>query len=665
MTKRMGMARRGWMIAVLLGGFAAAVPGSAAVPLAAFGHLPTVDQIALSPDGTKVALIVGGDNGRQLQVRAVAGHAMLKVATVSRTKIRALQWAGGNHLLITQSTTAEVLGLSGPKREYLLVSDLNVTTGKMTALLNGGVDNKTEKLNTIVGEPMVRTVKGRVIAYLPGVTFVSSQGVVTLFSVDLDSHRTSQIAVGNTDTDEFLVDAGGVLVARVDYAQRSGRWTLFTGLGGRLNKTMEDVHPVDSPWLAGFGRTPGMVMVGLHDDDDTAFGEIALGSDTAPAVVPVLANGSLITDPATGVTIGSSRHSDLGVDYHFLDPADTALWAKVARGFGTAVVQLESWSDDRKTMILKVEGQKFGAAYYLLDVATRHAAWLVDEYAAIQPDDLGEKRSLHYAAADGTDIPAYLTLPPGVTTAKGLPLVVLPHGGPGARDDPGFDWWAQALASRGYAVLQPQFRGSTGFGGHFHAAGYGEWGRKMQTDLSDGVAFLAKAGTIDARRVCIVGASYGGYAALAGVTLQHGIYRCAVSLAGPSDLRLMLDYERTFTGGLKNRTLRHWQRFMGAKSPSDPALDAISPVKFAATADAPVLLLHGVDDTVVAIDQSKAMAAALKRGGKPVEFVTLPGEDHWLSRSETRAAMLDATVAFLGRHLPVDAPAAKVAAAAP
>lgn len=291
MTKRMGMARRGWMIAVLLGGFAAAVPGSAAVPLAAFGHLPTVDQIALSPDGTKVALIVGGDNGRQLQVRAVAGHAMLKVATVSRTKIRALQWAGGNHLLITQSTTAEVLGLSGPKREYLLVSDLNVTTGKMTALLNGGVDNKTEKLNTIVGEPMVRTVKGRVIAYLPGVTFVSSQGVVTLFSVDLDSHRTSQIAVGNTDTDEFLVDAGGVLVARVDYAQRSGRWTLFTGRGGRLNKTMEDVHPVDSPWLAGFGRTPGMVMVGLHDDDDTAFGEIALGSDTAPRSFRCLPTG--------------------------------------------------------------------------------------------------------------------------------------------------------------------------------------------------------------------------------------------------------------------------------------------------------------------------------------------------------------------------------------
>ncbi|MBV8972867.1 MAG: S9 family peptidase [Sphingomonadaceae bacterium] len=260
---------------------------------------------------------------------------------------------------------------------------------------------------------------------------------------------------------------------------------------------------------------------------------------------------------------------------------------------------------------------------------------------------------------------AILTLPPG-RAAKGLPLVVLPHGGPGASDDPGFNWLAQAIASRGYAVLQPQFRGSTGFVEPFHAAGYGEWGRKMQTDLSDGVAHLAKDGTIDPKRVCIVGGSYGGYAALAGVTLQHGIYRCAVSLAGPSDLKAMLSYETDVTSGSDNPTLRFWKRFMGARTRTDPMLDTISPIRFAVTVDVPVMLIHGKDDTVVTYDQSRAMAAALTKAGHPPEFVTLPGEDHWLSRGQTRTAMLAATIAFLAKHLPPDAAAtgsAKAAAA--
>ncbi len=261
-----------------------------------------------------------------------------------------------------------------------------------------------------------------------------------------------------------------------------------------------------------------------------------------------------------------------------------------------------------------------------------------------------ERRLIHYPAADGLSIPAYLTLPAG-GVAKKLPLVVLVHGGPGACDEAGFDWWSQALASRGYVVLQPQFRGSTGFGEGLHTSGCGEWGRKMQTDLSDGVKFLSDAGSIDLARVAIVGGSYGGYAALAGVTLQSGIYRCAVSLAGPSNLRAMLTAAKP--QGRSTNALRFWQRFMGAASPTDPLLDTISPLKAAANATVPILLIHGADDTIVPFEQSKAMAAALTKAGRPTTVVTLPGEDHWLSRGETRTAMLKATVDFLAAHLPI------------
>jgi dipeptidyl aminopeptidase/acylaminoacyl peptidase len=228
----------------------------------------------------------------------------------------------------------------------------------------------------------------------------------------------------------------------------------------------------------------------------------------------------------------------------------------------------------------------------------------------------------------------------------------MPHGGPEARDYPAFDWWAQAFASQGYAVFQPNFRGSDGYGVKFRDAGFGEWGRKMQTDVSDGVAELAHEGLVDPKRACIVGASYGGYAALAGVLLQHGFYRCAVAVAGVSDLSAMINYVHDQEGDEPGSGVRYWRAFMGAHA------DEVSPIRKASSADAPILLVHGKDDTVVPFSQSQAMAAALKAAGKPVDLVVMPGEDHWLSREETRTTMLKASVAFVEKYDPPDASAA-------
>ena len=246
----------------------------------------------------------------------------------------------------------------------------------------------------------------------------------------------------------------------------------------------------------------------------------------------------------------------------------------------------------------------------------------------------------------------YLTLPPG-RPDKDLPLVVLPHGGPAAADSNRFDWWAQALAAEGYAVVQPNYRGSA-VTEKLETAGYGEWGRRMQTDLSDAVRYLAQRGTIDPKRVCIVGASYGGYAALAGVTLDPGVYRCAVSVAGLGDLRRFLRWTNELQNKRDTLNMLYWDRFMGISGPDDPALQAISPVQHVAAVTAPVLLIHGSDDTVVPYQQSEMMADALKRAGKSVSLVTLKHEDHWLSRNDTRYQMLQATVEFLKANNPPD-----------
>jgi dipeptidyl aminopeptidase/acylaminoacyl peptidase len=171
----------------------------------------------------------------------------------------------------------------------------------------------------------------------------------------------------------------------------------------------------------------------------------------------------------------------------------------------------------------------------------------------------------------------------------------------------------------------------------------------MQTDISDGLAELARQGIVDGKRACIMGGSYGGYAALAGVTLQQGLYRCAVSVAGVSDVLQMYQTDVQHSGG--NQTLI---RSLKEEVGSGRDLKAVSPIRYADRADAPILLIHGKDDTVVLYEQSKAMERALRAAGKPVEFLTLAGEDHWLSKSATRLSMLQGALTFIERHNPPD-----------
>jgi dipeptidyl aminopeptidase/acylaminoacyl peptidase len=352
-------------------------------------------------------------------------------------------------------------------------------------------------------------------------------------------------------------------------------------------------------------------------------------------------------DPVTQYLIGGTYTSDRTHYEFFADSIYRARWQSVLKAFPDERVQLASAASNFDKVVVRIDGPRTGFAYELVDFKTGRSEPLGDVHTGIT--ERHETRPLTYAAADGLEIPSYLTLPTGKTPAR-LPLVVLVHGGPAARDTADFDWWPQALAAQGYAVLQANFRGST-LGTEFMSAGFGEWGRKMQTDLSDGVRHLAEEGTIDPARVCIVGASYGGYAALAGVTLDPGVYRCAVSVAGIGDVERMLEWEQRNSS---EREQRYWDRFIGVDGPKDPAVGAISPAENAAAANVPVLLIHGKDDTVVPYEQSEAMLRALRRADKNVELVTLKREDHWLSRGETRVQMLQASTSFLRLHNPPD-----------
>ena len=353
-----------------------------------------------------------------------------------------------------------------------------------------------------------------------------------------------------------------------------------------------------------------------------------------------------IEDKHTQRMIGGVRFSD-DDQYVFFSPEKQRLWDSIVKAYEPDHVSFVSAADDFRKIVVRIQGQQLGYQYQIVDFTTHKTRPIGEIYAGIQR--ALEVRRIDYAAADGLQIPAYLTLPSA--NPVHLPLVVMPHGGPASADTRLFDWWAQALADQGYAVLQPNFRGSI-TSQRMIEAGYGEFGRKMQSDLSDGVRHLVAEGIVDPARVCIVGASYGGYAALAGVSLDAGVYRCAVSVAGISDVRSMLRWIDDKHASQNNREQRYWDRFLGVSNRKDPRLDEISPIRHIDSIKVPVLLIHGKDDTVVPFDQSDDMADALRKAGKEVQFVTLKDEDHWLSRGNTRLQMLQATVAFLKKYNP-------------
>jgi dipeptidyl aminopeptidase/acylaminoacyl peptidase len=261
---------------------------------------------------------------------------------------------------------------------------------------------------------------------------------------------------------------------------------------------------------------------------------------------------------------------------------------------------------------------------------------------------LSPMTSIHYKSSDGLEIPAYLTLPKGLP-AKNLPLIVFPHGGPWARDSWGYDTYAQFLSNRGYAVLQPNFRGSTGYGKQFLNAGNGEWGRKMQDDLTWGVKALIADGTADAKRVGIAGGSYGGYATLAGVAFTPKVYAAAVAIVAPSNLITLLDAIPPYWEAGRKQM---YTRMADPTTPDGKALlVAESPLTQAKAIGTPLMVVQGKNDPRVNIRESNQIVAAVRDNGKPVRYLVAPDEGHGFQRPINNLAMVTAMEEFFAKFL--------------
>ncbi len=349
-------------------------------------------------------------------------------------------------------------------------------------------------------------------------------------------------------------------------------------------------------------------------------------------------------------------------EVHYFDPADAQQDAALRKALGEGELWITSRSKDGSRMLVHAGSEADPGVLYLYEPAARRLQEVSQYRPALDFRALARPKPVRYTARDGTLIRGYLTLPRG-REARGLPLIVMPHGGPfGVRDKLEYNDEVQLLANRGYAVLQPNFRGSGGYGDAFFALGEGEVGRRMQDDLDDAMDWAVAEGIADPKRVCVVGGSYGGYAALWAVLRNPERYACAASWAGVTDWNKMLAYDRRYLTGSASKT---WQSRVRGDKTFD--LDAVSPYRLAGKLSRPVLLAHGTKDTNVPISQYRLFEKATRTAPVPPRTLVIEGEGHSFSKPESAQSWFEALDAFLARHNPPDPlpPAAVAAASVP
>ncbi len=632
-------------------------------PASAFGAMPAVQVADISPDGKSVALLgVDVDQGRAYIAIDGLDDGKSVTLPLGGTDAFDLHWAGNGQVIMKAQVVVHVPGDDpAVKTEY--TRDIIISRdGKLVGQVLG--NNPVFVMSTALpilsyGNPDNPQLIVRAYDFVDDGLDADSRlqrrngAAPALFRVDPATGKGLKFEAGTVSIDSWDIDLAGQ--PRVRWGRDPINHVLTYETRGKGKGGWTQIYKAER-------YTDDMEYLGYSDPEDAIY---YISSDHKRVLKRTLSDGkeSLASDKISG-TIGVMwdpwRQSAVAVvgtadvsRYDWLDPEIGGVYAAMSGAFKGKTVTFTNWSSDRTRFIFVVDGGAAAPVWYLYDKTQHSVSPLGEEYPALKDVAMGERDWITYKAQDGLDIHAYVTYPPGVSpaTASKLPLIVMPHGGPEARDDPGFDWWSQFVASRGYVVIQPEFRGSAGFGLDFMHAGYREWGGKMQTDLLDGIAALAAKGQVDPARVCIVGWSYGGYAALEGVTTHPEAYKCAVSVNGISDLQMLMKEEIQRGGG--RGAIEDEHNELGDPAQNSAQLADFSPARHADHAGGPVLLVGGQDDQTVIFEQSVHMQKALEDAGEPVELVSFKGDDHQLHTSADRTAMLEALDKFLATNLPV------------
>lgn len=619
-------------------------PGS--IPVAAFFRPAEYGQVALSPDGKTLAALAPLDGRPNLVTIDLAQRKPRILTTLKDGEVQRFWWLNDRRLLFD---LVEHKRSTGQRVGY---------NGTVAIDLDGG------RVRQLPWFWLQRTS----VSLPPGV--VERDEVIALLrdrSSYFDVHRLDTVTGRSTvsvfrtpgNVSAWHLDRDGFARAAETWDSRSLRWALH-----------HRAH-ADSPWVkfregAYLGDERQSIRIADFDYDGTMIVVANPNGDRRGLywfdveknqLGPPLAThahydveGGLIFDPVKRKLVGVRIEADKP-EFHWIDD-DWARWhAMIDRALPDRINNIVRTGPG--LMLVHSYSDREPGTYYLFDPDTRRLEEVVRTRPWVDPAQMGRQQFLRYPARDGLPIPAYLTLPPG-REPKNLPLVVLVHGGPFVRGERwGWDREAQFLASRGYAVLQADFRGSRGYGLRHYRAGWKQWGRAMQDDLNDGVAHLAAQGIVDPQRACIMGASYGGYAALMGVARDPQFWRCAISYAGVTDLELMVKIVYADYSGSRSAAAFHKQR-VGDPSEDAEMFRTSSPLRMAANIKRPVLLATGSDDRRVPLENATRMRSALREHGVPHEWVMYDAEVHGFSIDDHAVDFYTRVERFLAQHLGPD-----------
>lgn len=612
------------------------------LPIDAYGSLPKVSMMVISPSGQKIAYRAVKDDKDMIVAYDLVGKKHIAAADISKIRPNHIYFVDEAHLILVAETNTRIGGFTG-RHNVSTAYSYNLDTKKIVPLLvpGKGIYKGQAALGRIVGI----SSDGK-YAYMPA---WKSQGKKGLMRASLDSKRLPKTHKRSPkDVIDYFLD-GDRVIARERFDNKKNLHRIEVNENDNWREIFQQETKIPTRSFVGLtADKKHLVMLGASQNGRRAYYTMSLSDG---AVSDAIYNPedkdvqSVLTD--INRVVYGVRYSGFRPTYDFFDPSIKAEVDKVLSMVPDDAFTLVDHTPDWEKMIFLLEGSTSSGDYYLYQQGT--LTFLASKYDEVPAEQVRQIISLEYKARDGLKIPTLLTLPNAENLAN-MPAIMLPHGGPASYDRIRFDWLAQYFASRGYLVVQPQFRGSTGFGRKFTRKGRGEWGRKMQNDLTDAIRTLVKSGYVDKDRVCIVGASYGGYAALAGAAFTPDLYKCAVSINGVSDLERMLeDEERDY--GDDHWVVEYWQDIIAKGEVDEDHLEQISPINHVEKITIPIMLVHGTRDKVVPLHQSENMADELEDMDKPVEFVELKKGDHYLSKGHNRMKALEAIATFVAKHI--------------
>lgn len=610
---------------------------------------PDINFMSISPNGSKISYQLNKDNKNFLVTQNTKTGEYLGGAGLGKMNLIKSFFIDENRIIVITSQYKALFGYKAFNVSTSFIFNIETKEFRQLLIPGYGIHKGQTGLGDIVGLSPDKKIAYMPAFYVEPKRINVADPIYSLMKVSLEKKKLPRkIPGGAHDTRDYFVNEQGKIIARERFNEVDNRHYVQS----KINGNWKDIFSEETRWrYRGFvGLTPdrkSLVMTKTGDNGRRQYFTMSL--DTGDISAPIFSRDDAdVEEVLTDIQriVYGVKYSGFKPSYEFFDDKITQQFKATQKAMPQNSFTLADHTPDWSKIILKVEGDGQSGDYYLVE--KNGFSFIAASRRELLPEHIFNVREYEYTTRDGLVIPTLITSPK--KTEKLMPTVILPHGGPASYDRIQFNWIAQYLASKGILVIQPQFRGSRGFGISHQVEGRGEWGKKMQNDLTDAVHSLAKEKIIDPKRVCIIGSSYGGYAALAGATLSPDVYTCAISINGISDIEELLDSEKNKDGS-KSEEYKYWQDTINTNKLGTKFFASISPIKHIDKVKIPVLLIHAENDKIVKFKQSKNFFDAMEHANKQVTLIELENDDHNIRQNQSRIKTLKAIDKFIEKYL--------------